>query len=191
MRGEIQQVPPMVSAVKVDGERLHAKARRGEVVDRDPRTVTIHDLVLEDFRPGEHPEVSFLVTCSAGTYVRTIAHDLGQELGVGGSLTALRRIANGPFTVEEAMPLDEVRERGEAATLREALLTPASALRGLRQHAVDGDVARRLTHGQRVPVGLDDGPVAIVHADRLVGTFEVTDGVAFPDVVLLRPEDLT
>jgi tRNA pseudouridine55 synthase len=80
-QGEIEQVPPMVSAVKVGGERLHVKARRGEEVDRAPRSVTVHDLVLDTYEPGDHPEAAFLVTCSAGTYVRTIAHDVGQVLG--------------------------------------------------------------------------------------------------------------
>ncbi len=129
-QGDIEQVPPMVSALKVDGERLHEKARRGETVERDPRPVTIHDLVLEDFRPGRQPEVSFLVTCSAGTYVRTLAHDIGQLLGVGGSLTSLRRIANGPFTVDDAVSPRRAAGRRRARRRRRA---GADAARGRRR----------------------------------------------------------
>ena len=88
--GELDQVPPMVSAIRVDGERLHVKARRGEVVERAPRRVRIDDIVLDHFEPGERATVSFLVACSAGTYVRSIARDLGERLGVGGTLARLR-----------------------------------------------------------------------------------------------------
>jgi len=81
--GDIEQIPPMVSAVKIGGERLHAKARRGEEVERAPRPVTIHEIVLEDFVPGPDAEASFLVTCSAGTYIRTLAADVGDRRGQG------------------------------------------------------------------------------------------------------------
>lgn len=190
MQGDIQQIPPMVSAIKIDGERLHEKARRGEVVEREPRDVTIHDLVLEDCELGEHPVVSFLVTCSPGTYVRTIAHDVGAHLGVGGSLTALRRIANGGFAVEEAISLDEVKELAEGHALRERLLAPAVAMRSVPQHVVDADTARGLAHGRSLDVAAaGDGPLAVMYDDTLIGLYEVTDGVAAPDVVLVRPED--
>jgi tRNA pseudouridine55 synthase len=121
-QGDIEQVPPMVSAVKVGGERLHEIARRGEEVDREARTVTVHDLILDEFDVADrdHPEASFLVTCSAGTYVRTLAHDLGRTLGVGGSLTGLRRVANGPFTVDDAHSWTRSRRRARTAPCRAA-----------------------------------------------------------------------
>lgn len=191
-QGAIEQVPPMVSAVKIDGERLHEKARRGEVVEREPRTVTIHDLVLEDWEPdATHPEAAFLVTCSSGTYVRTLAHDLGQELGVGGSLLELRRIANGGFTTSDALPLDRVRELGEERRLGEALLDPADALRELpRVEIDDADDALALTQGKRLDATGHDGPYAVVWRDRLVGVFVDADGESRAEVVLLRPEEV-
>ena len=189
--GTIQQVPPMVSALKVDGERLHEKARRGEVVEREPRTVTISDLVLEDFTPGPLAEVQVLVTCSAGTYVRTIAHDLGQSLEVGGSLTALRRLANGGFAVEEALPLDEVRRLGEEQALRSRLLAPVDALRLLPHHEVDRELALALSQGKHRDAHGFDGTYALTHGGHLVGIFHDEDGRTRSDVVLLRPEDLT
>lgn len=190
-QGEITQVPPMVSALKVDGERLHEKARRGETVDREARPITIHDLVLEDVRPGVHPEVSFLVTCSSGTYVRTLAHDIGAELGVGGSLTSLRRIANGVFTVDEALSLDQVRAAGEDDTLEELLLSPRRAIRGLAEVEVsDPETLLALTQGKRIAAQGLAGTYAIVHGEQLVGLYRDADGEARSELVWLQPGDL-
>jgi tRNA pseudouridine55 synthase len=105
--GSIQQVPPMYSAVKVDGERLYKKARRGESVDRPPRQIRIDRLDLVDWEP---PELKFRVECSKGTYVRSLARDVGEELKVGAHLRALRRLAIGPYRVDAAWPLDALRE---------------------------------------------------------------------------------
>ena len=104
--GEIEQRPPMYSAVKVGGERLYKKARRGETVERAPRPVAVYRFDVK--RRGE--AVDFIVECSKGTYIRTLAHDLGQALGVGAHLTALRRTAIGPYRVEEAWTLEALAE---------------------------------------------------------------------------------
>lgn len=191
-QGEIEQIPPMVSAVKVGGERLHEKARRGEVVDRESRQVTVHDLVLEDFEPGERAELSFLVTCSAGTYVRTLAHDLGASLGVGGSLVSLRRLANGSFTTAEAHTLDEIRAAGEAGELGAFLLTPAEAVRGLLPvvEVDDPDLVLALTQGKPGPTGGHDEPYAVIAGDRLVGIYRDRDGAGRAEAVFLQPGDL-
>lgn len=189
--GDIQQVPPMVSAVKVDGERLHAKARRGEVVEREPRAVTIHELVLDEFDPGRLATASFLVTCSPGTYVRTLAHDAGQQLGVGASLTSLRRLATGGFGVEDALTLDDVDALGEDRALRDRLVPAVEALRLLPAEVVDDDVRDDLVHGRPTHAHGHDGPYAIRDATgRLVGVYADRDGRARPEAVMLRPEDL-
>jgi tRNA pseudouridine55 synthase len=190
--GEIEQLPPMVSAVRVDGRRLHEAARAGEEVEREPRRVVVHDLVLEDFVPGERPEASFLVTCSAGTYVRTLAHDAGRALGVGGSLLALRRVANGPFTEAEAHPLDAVREAGERGDLEALTMSPLEAVRrALPTVSVDdADLVRRLAQGGGLPAQGRDGPFAVVHAGLLVGVYTDAGSQARPDLVWTRPEEL-
>lgn len=189
--GEIQQVPPMVSAVKVGGERLHEKARRGEVVEREPRTVVVHDLVLDEFVPGSRATCSFLVTCSAGTYVRTIAHDLGQHLGVGGSLTALRRLSTGGFGLEGALPLDVVDELGQQRELRQRLVPVDDALRLLPTEVVTDEVVASLVHGQSMPGrGHDDAYAVHDPRGRLVGVYRDHDGRARPETVMLRPEEL-
>ena len=108
--GEIAQRPPAYSAIKRGGERLYAKARRGEAVEVAPRPVTVYALELTGRRG---PDVDFRVACSKGFYVRSLAHDLGEALGVGGHLTALRRQAIGPFRVGEAYALDALEEPGK------------------------------------------------------------------------------
>ncbi len=104
--GVIEQVPPMYSAVKVDGEPLYKKARRGESVERPPRQVQIEAFEVLDWRA---PVLEFRVDCSKGTYIRSLARDLGEELDVGAHLASLRRTAIGPHQVEEAWSLDTLR----------------------------------------------------------------------------------
>jgi tRNA pseudouridine55 synthase len=113
-RGPIRQTPPMVSAVKIGGERLYAKARRGEEVERSERAVTVFRLDLVGYTAGEEPEATLDVICSAGTYVRTLVHDIGASLGCGAHLRSLRRIEAGGFSCDDAIPL----ERAGAAALR-------------------------------------------------------------------------
>lgn len=148
-QGEMDQVPPMVSAIRIDGQRLHERARRGEVVDRPPRRVSIESILLDRFTPGVTAEVGFLVACSAGTYVRSIARDLGEQLGVGGALASLRRLANGAFAVTEAVDLVALEQ--DPSMLQRHLLTPMEALsRSVDVVPVDdADVRRSLVTGVR------------------------------------------
>lgn len=105
--GTIEQVPPMFSAIKVNGQPLYKKARRGEKVEIKARTVHIHEFELTEV---ELPDVSFRLQCSKGTYVRSLAHDMGQALDSGAYLTALRRTQVGPYRIEKAWKLDELIE---------------------------------------------------------------------------------
>ncbi len=103
--GEIDQVPPMASAVHVRGERLYRMHRRGETIERAPRRVVVQAWEWTAFAPAE---ARFIIRCGPGTYVRTLAHDLGRSLGCGAALAALRRIASAPFTIERSVPLGDV-----------------------------------------------------------------------------------
>ncbi|MFQ5508884.1 MAG: tRNA pseudouridine(55) synthase TruB [Leptospirillia bacterium] len=107
MVGKISQIPPMYAAVKIDGEALYKKARRGETVERPPREITVYGI---DDISVELPEVHFTLSCSKGTYVRTVASDVGDALGVGAHLTALSRTACGPLTLDESITLDDLAE---------------------------------------------------------------------------------
>ena len=122
--GEIQQVPPMYSAVKIGGQKLYQIARRGGEIQRPARPVTVYELeLLDQTGPGDY---TLRIRCSKGTYVRTLCHDIGQALGCGGCMSSLRRTVAAGFTLEEAVTLDRVQEEGEA------LLAPLDSL--FRQH---------------------------------------------------------
>ncbi|MFO8076103.1 MAG: tRNA pseudouridine(55) synthase TruB [Actinomycetota bacterium] len=185
--GELAQVPPMVSALKVDGERLHAKARRGETVEREPRTVVVDDLVLEAFEPGERPLARFLVTCSTGTYVRSLAADVGEALGVGAHLTALRRLGSGRFDLGAAVPLEVVVEAAGQGSLGPRLLSLAEAVADFPARWLDAAEAAALSHGRPLPPTGHDGPVAAIGPDGdLVAMIADRDGAARPEAVLAR-----
>lgn len=168
--GEIEQVPPMVSAVKVGGERLYKKARRGEEVERPKRMVTIYGLEVIEFvdeSPG--PRALFDITCSAGTYVRTLVHDLGERLECGAHLVSLRRTEAGGFTERDAVSLDELSER--------SLLPAFEAVRVLPDVSVDADTAGLVEHGRPIPLpsatsDLEEGDAVALHSEgRLLGVY--------------------
>jgi len=175
--GEIEQAPPMVSAVKVGGKRLHELARAGVEVERAARRVTVYRF---DVAPtGADPLVySLAVECSTGTYVRTLAADLGTALGGGAHLRALRRTAIGPF--DAPVPLDAVTA-GD-------VLPPAAALPSFARVVADGDLAVAVGHGRVLPRAAfgGDGPWAVVGVDgRLLAVYEPHTGeTAKPAVVL-------
>jgi tRNA pseudouridine55 synthase len=122
--GTIEQVPSAVSAIKVEGRRAYARVRAGETVALEPRTVTVHELVVRDVRLGDGPgdplDLDVSVRCSSGTYIRALARDLGAALGVGGHLTALRRTAVGPFTLDHARTLQALVDGFEPVPLPDA-----------------------------------------------------------------------
>jgi tRNA pseudouridine55 synthase len=179
LTGEIMQIPPMVSAVRVGGKRLHELARAGEVVEREPRPVTVRrfDVTAVDERAGRY---EFVVTCSSGTYVRSLAADLGSSLGGGAHLTSLRRTAIGSFAVDEARPLDDL-----------VVLAPIEALRDYAVVVIDDDAARDVGHGKVLPrtrLGLDgEGPWAVCdEQNTLLAVYEEhRDDNAKPAVVLV------
>ena len=182
--GHIEQVPPMVSAVKVDGERLYEKARRGEEVERRARPVTIHDIVLADFDPGEEAEASFLVTCSAGTYVRTLAADVGDRLGVGAHLVGLRRLGSGRFGIDDAHGLEALRAMAADGSFADAVLDPADAMADYPAVVLDGEGARAVRNGTAMAATGHDGPVRVLAPDgALIAVMRDVDGRSKPEVV--------
>ncbi len=135
--GEIEQVPPMVSAVKVGGERLYKLARKGEVVERKPRKVSVHEFSVLSY---EAPDAHVRVCCSSGTYVRGLCHDVGQQLGCGAILASLRRTYVGRHSVNDALPVDQfispdiVRER--LFPMEDALELPTIVIRNSSRNTV-------------------------------------------------------
>jgi len=145
--GEIEQIPPAFSALKKDGQPLYKRARRGENVAAQARRVRIDEIVIVGWQT---PKLVIEVTCGAGTYIRSLAHDLGTVLGCGAYLTALTRLASGQFTAEDAAPLDAVREAFENGTVTELLHPLDTALAALPRLTLSADDARRLLRGQPV-----------------------------------------
>ena len=147
--GEIAQIPPMYSAIKVNGRKLYDIARRGGTVERQPRTVVIHSLEHLGTEGGDH---ILRVRCSKGTYIRTLCHDLGQALGCGGCMAALRRTASGAFRVEDARRIDRIT-RADRDTLLpiDSLFPDAPAL------TLDEIAERRCRCGNDFPLDAADG----------------------------------
>lgn len=175
--GDIEQVPPMVSAVRVGGKRLHQLARQGEVVEREPRPVTVHRLEAQAL--DEQEGVYRLdVDCSSGTFIRTLAADIGAALGGGAHLRALRRTAIGSFTVGEATTIEGI-----------TVLAPAEALRDYASVIVPEEVAVAVSYGKVLPLDLlgveGDGPWAVLDAEGdLLAVYEAHKGDTKPAVVL-------
>lgn len=173
LTGAIMQVPPMVSALKIDGKRLHELAREGIEVERQPRPVMIHRF---DVEATDDPMVLRIdVHCSSGTYVRTLAADLGHLLGGGAHLRTLRRTTVGAFTLDDVTTLEEC-----------TLLTAREAMRGNPEVLVDAETAALVRNGRVLPTWDGDGPWVVVGPDgAMLAVYEpFTGDLAKPSVVL-------
>lgn len=169
-RGSIEQIPPMVSAIKVDGKRLHQLAREGKTVERKPRPVTIHSLDVGD---SISPDGVFEMTveCSSGTYIRTLGADIGTVLGGGASLVGLRRTAVGSFTEAMAHPVESVQvlDLDSCFSSFPAVVVDA-------ERAVTIGYGRPLTVDEVAGTGGSDGPWRVIHDDRLIAVHERVEG---------------
>jgi tRNA pseudouridine55 synthase len=178
--GEIEQVPPMFSALHAGGRRLYELARAGIEVARAPRRVRIDAIELLEWTP---PLLTIRVACGTGTYIRSLAADLGAVLGCGGSLDALRRTRLGEFRLTDAVPWPAIQQ-GDVAVLAAHVLPPDRAIGHLPALALDEAAARRLLHGQRV------GPEALPHPITGVCRLYVGDvfyGIGEADAGGVRP----
>ena len=202
LKGEIEQVPPMYSAKKIAGRKLYEHARRGEEIERQPVRVTISEFELlikkeweGEWEPSEDGAVDLRarVVCSAGTYIRTLAEDLGKRLGIGAHLAELRRTRAGRFTIENAITPEELAERTANASLGQALISPGDALSHLPALELDEEQARRTVHGidLRIP---DEEARSWIQGDSIrmtsrgeliaIGAFDPNSNTVHPAVVL-------
>lgn len=187
LRGAIMQKPPMVSAVKVGGERLYQAARRGEEVARHERQVTVHDIYLAGFEDGEFPLVRFNVSCSSGTYVRVLADDAAGALGGRAHLTALRRTAIGELDVGAAHTIDDVAAATEQGRFEDLVLAPADGLAHLPALELSPTDAEKVRHGASMPApdDTDRGAIRLLERGRLLAVYGNEGGDRLvPDVVL-------
>ena len=184
--GDIEQVPPMVSAVQIDGQRLHELARQGIEVERPPRPVTISSIEVSSGPAGEPLVFTLAVACSSGTYIRTLAADIGTALGGGAHLRTLRRTSVGPFTLSGAVALEAVGP--------EAVRPMIEAVRHLPTIAVEREGAAAVRVGkvlERTDLGVDgDGPWAVVGPDGdLLAVYEPFRGNTVKPALVIPSAD--
>ncbi|OBA69523.1 tRNA pseudouridine(55) synthase TruB [Gordonia sp. 852002-10350_SCH5691597] len=186
LTGDIEQVPAKVSAIKVDGKRAHALARTGEEFELAARPVTVSRFdVLARRDEGEFVDLDVVVDCSAGTYIRSLARDLGAALGVGGHLTALRRTAVGPFTLEHARTLEQLAERPELS-----LTIDEAALISFPHRDIDDDEAESISQGRWLtPIGRKGIYVVVDPAGQAIALVQ-EKGRRASSVMVVRPATL-
>ena len=171
-RGEILQVPPMYSALKVNGQTLCDLARKGREVERQPRPITIHELTL--LETGENT-LRLRVRCSKGTYIRTLCKDIGQALGCGGCMQELRRTSAGEYTIEEAVPLQELLDTQEPETY---LRTVDTMFRNYPAHTLTANQEKRCRNGNSFSIALAEGTYrAYSQTGEFLMLAKVEDGV--------------
>jgi len=186
LTGDILQIPPMVSAVKVKGERLHRIARRGEEVEREPRPVTIYQMAVTGFEDGEFPLIRFTTKCSSGTYVRVLADDAAISLGGRGHLTALRRTKIGSLAVGDATSIDQLAARVADGDLGSVLISPAQALSHLPSLDLDPSQVDMVRNGSRLAAGngMVSGLIRLLDGPDLVAVYRCEGDTLVPEVVL-------
>ena len=184
-RGQVEQTPPPFSAKKIDGKPAYKSARRGETVVLKPVSLRIEEFVVGELQ-GECAE--FTMRISSGGYVRSVAHDLGKELGCGAHLSRLRRVAAGPFTLSHALSLEEVSAQAAAGTLEQSLPHPRTLLPELPATTADLWIAGRLRNGNAVNLPeFSTAPLAKVFAGQrdLVAIVRRVAGTLFQPIVVL------
>jgi tRNA pseudouridine55 synthase len=200
LTGDIEQVPPMYSAKKVSGRKLYEHARRGEEIERQPVRVRISEFELltqGDWESNQDGAVDLRVrvVCSAGTYIRTLAEDLGKRLGIGAHLAELRRTRAGRFSIDGAVTLEELEELVDSETVTNILITPNNAVSHLPALELCEDDEGRVLNGVNLTIDAETGgtwvdkeAIRLTVGDELlgVGFFERGGGVVHPQVVIMQ-----
>lgn len=158
--GTISQIPPMYSALKKDGKRLYELAREGKVVERSPREVTIHELVITGFElEADHPKLSFRVLCSKGTYIRTLCVDIGRALGVPAVMAELKRTISAGIPASRCLTFEQIAEYVNDGTLESYLIPVDQAVYHLPSHQVSSEKVKAALQGQRLSQNVVTPPV--------------------------------
>lgn len=145
--GEIEQVPPMISAIKHEGKPLYRHAREGKTIERAPRHVTIHSIAIDDFSTGNRAEANITVHCSSGTYIRTLCADIGEALGCGGMMSKLERTRVGRFSIGESVTIDELYRAQSEDRLENYVTSMSEAMVDMPIIELDADAEQRVLHG--------------------------------------------
>ena len=175
-RGEIEQIPPMYSALSVGGVRLYKLARNGEEIERAARKVSVYALTLD--RQLENGDWALSIDCSKGLYVRTLIDDLGKALGCGAAMSALVRTRAGDFRLEDALTLDQIEALHAENALSARLLRADCLFSEYPERAVSEEICARLKNGQHIDLALPEGCARIYCGQDFVGLAETTNGVS-------------
>ena len=162
--GKIQQIPPMVSAVHHQGQRLYKLARAGQVVERQPRSVEVYSIRLLGFEPGEKATAVLDVDCSKGTYIRTLCADIGEALGCGGYMSSLVRTAVGKFGVEDAVSIETIEEKAAAGQVQDIMHSIDDVLEDMPSVSVSEEDAKKVVNGVAVPAVGEAGAIVRIHS---------------------------
>ncbi|MFV9509810.1 tRNA pseudouridine(55) synthase TruB [Tepidibacillus sp. LV47] len=153
--GEIEQVPPMYSSIKIHGQRLYQLARQGKTVEREPRKVRIYNLEMIDYHPTKHPKIDFTVTCSKGTYIRTLCVDIGKKLGYPAHMSYLIRTKSGPFHLEQTYTLEEIEQIADTEKLKQAIIPLSESLPHLPKVILPKEeIDKKVFNGQKIVLQL-------------------------------------
>lgn len=174
-RGELEQIPPMYSAVKIGGKKLYELARKGESIERKPRHITIFGLEITGRSDNDY---ILDVVCSKGTYIRTLCHDIGAALGCGGCMSSLRRTKSGVFSVDNAYTIAEIQEAADRGEEEKLLLPIDTLFAGYTKLSVDADSEKKLKNGCIINTSSPDGRFRVYSEDGeflLLG--DIKDGV--------------
>ncbi len=172
-RGEIEQLPPIYSAIKVNGKKLYEYARKGESVEIKPRKVCINELKILGF-DEEKQQVELFISCSKGTYIRSIANDLGEKLGTYGHLIKLIRLKAGKFRVENSVKLEELNS---AEKVSENLIYPLEYL-DYPQYELNSDEYEKISHGNSIPISKNNGIILLTQNGELIAVADILNGIA-------------
>lgn len=189
LRGPIEQLPPIYSAIKIDGRKMYELAREGKEIERKARSVIIHDLQIVRW---QKPDLTVDVHCSSGTYIRSLAYDLGQALGCGAHLAELRRTANGIFSQQESYTLTQLEKLKAERRFTDAVLPPTRALTTMPSVTVTLEQEAAIRYGQQIP--LDGfGDVALITAqdeqERLIAVLTKLETALYRPKIVLPPEE--
>ncbi len=192
-KGEIEQMPPMFSAKKVKGKKLYNLARKGIEIERNPIRVTIHEIGISDTEQKlDNTEVAIRVVCTAGTYIRTLAEDIGKKVGIGAHLAELHRTRAGKFDISKAVTLDELKQIAAKNELDKILISMNEALAHLPKAELVGDQVEKTHHGTKLKFESDDfkngDPVRMVDQNGnlvAVGAYDELDKSVQPKTVFV------
>ncbi len=183
-QGKIEQIPPIYSAIQVDGKRLYDLARKGEIVEVPKRTVEIFHTEILDWRDGDFPELDVAIACGSGTYIRAIARDLGATLETGGTLAALVRTASSGFNLTDSLTLNDLEIQLQTETFQPSI--PDIALQHIPSVTLPAISAQKWCQGQKIPLTLDLSGIVRVYDPEtcLLGIGKLQDGVLIPTTVI-------